>query len=420
MADPSKAKAPGRMLRAYLAASPLLGLVAPWLLRRRLARGREDWLRWREKLGQAGAARQGGRLIWLHAVGIGEVMALRGLIAALTAQDAGLWFLVTSSARSSAQVFAGNLPARTVHQYLPLDAPAYLARFLDHWRPDLSVWAEQDIWPGAVVAADRRGIPLALINARMNRASYEKRLRIRSLYADLYARFALICAQDAGSARHLAALGARGVTVTGSLKAAAVPLAVDDTELARMRAELAGRRLWLAASTHAEDEAVALAAQAQLSAQDRRWLLILVPRVPGRASEILQAGMVARSQGARPVAATQVYLADTFGELGLWYRLAPAALIGGSFGAVQGHNPWEPAALGCAVLHGPNISNFSQDYNMLHLEDAARKVTGAQGLVQALQDPGLGDMAARASAVVARGQAALAPLAADLIRVMHG
>ena len=155
----------GWQLAAWLGLSRALPLVAPALLRRRLAQGREDPARWREKLGEPTAPRPKGRLVWLHAVGLGEVLALRGLILAMAAEDPELSFLVTSSARSSAQVMAANLPPRTQHQFLPLDAPRYLRRFLAHWQPDLSVWAEQDLWPGGVGAADRAGVPLALVNA---------------------------------------------------------------------------------------------------------------------------------------------------------------------------------------------------------------------------------------------------------------
>jgi 3-deoxy-D-manno-octulosonic-acid transferase len=185
----------GPLLRAYLAASHAIPLIAPALLRRRLARGKEHPDRWREKLGQASQPRPHGPLVWLHAVGLGEVMALRGLIAGMADRSADTNFLVTSGTRASAELFAANLPPRTRHQFLPLDAPGYLSRFLDHWRPSLAIWAEQDLWPGAVVATRARGIPLALVNARMNDAAFARRRRWRSLYADLFARFSAITAR---------------------------------------------------------------------------------------------------------------------------------------------------------------------------------------------------------------------------------
>lgn len=410
----------GLALRAYLLAARAIPALAQTVLRRRLDRAKEDPARWREKLGEPSLPRPEGRLIWLHAVGIGEVMALRGLISAMAQVDPALSFLVTSTARSSAEVFAGNLPQRTQHQFLPLDAPRYLSRFLDHWRPDLSIWAEQDLWPGAVMAAARRGIPLALVNARMNATAFRRRQRWRGLFADLYGRFSLIAAQDAVTAGHLGDLGARGVRVTGSLKSAAPVLSVDEAQLAAMQVEMAGRKVWVAASTHTEDEAVALAAQAALWREDPRWLLIIVPRLPSRRAEVCAAipadlPLTVRSLAEGPTGA--VYLADSVGELGLWYRLAQVALVGGSFGRVRGHNPWEPAALGVAVLHGPHVDNFAADYAVLTAAGGAREVTAAS-LAEVLSGE-LAEMGRKGQAMAAAGRDGLRPLALALMEMLR-
>ena len=273
---------PGLALSTYLALSRAFPLAAPTILRRRLAQGKELPDRWREKLGEPSLPRPDGPLIWLHAVGLGEVLALRGLITAL-AERSEAAFLVTSTTRGSAEVLAKNLPPRTRHQFLPLDAPGYLARFLDHWRPTLSIWAEQDLWPGAVIAADRRCVPLALVNARMNAEAYSRRMRWKGLYADLLARFRLITAQDEATARHLQVLGANGVRVLPSLKAAAPPLAADPAALAVARETLVGRQAVLLASSHPEDEFVTLSA---FRALHPRPLLVIAPRDTSRGDEI--------------------------------------------------------------------------------------------------------------------------------------
>jgi len=385
----------GALLAGYLAVTAALAPFGTPHLRKRLFKEKEDPARWREKLGEPGAARPEGPLVWMHAVGLGEVLALRGLIAAMAVERADLSFLVTSSALTSARAFAGQLPPRTQHQFLPLDLPGPVERFLTHWRPDLSIWAEQDLWPRAVVAAAARGVPLALVNARMNERAFTSRRRAGGLYRDLFRRFSLIAAQDPDTARHMSALGAGEVAVTGTLKAAAPPLAVDEVELARMRGALAGRRVWLAASTHPRDEAVALAAHAWLMKRDPGAVLILAPRDPGRGI-VVPMPVARRSAGEAP--GPGVYLANTIGEMGLWYRLARVALIGGGFG-IGGHNPWEAARLGCAVLHGPGVENFAQDYKDLHAEAAAREVTRADDLVAALDDPGLPAMGERGRAL---------------------
>jgi 3-deoxy-D-manno-octulosonic-acid transferase len=372
----------GLQLGAVLALTRAIPLVAPYLLRKRLGQGKELPDRWREKLGEPSLPRPEGPIVWLHAVGLGETLALRGLIAALAARTEA-HFLVTSTTRASAEVLAANLPPRTRHQFLPLDAPAYLSRFLDHWKPALSVWAEQDLWPRAVVETARRGIPLALVNARMNADAYARRRRWRGLYADLFARFALVTAQDDATARHLAALGAKGVRVSPSLKAAAPPLAADPAALAEARALMVGRKPVLLASSHPEDEAVLLTA---LRTTYPLPTVLIAPRDPHRGPEIAarvaEHGLTAtlRSAGQGPTA--DVWIVDTFGEMGLWYRLCPVTIIGGTFGPTEGHNPWEPAALGSAILHGPRIANFAADFTALHQAGAALPVQ-PEGLLTA-------------------------------------
>ena len=404
----------GAGLRAYLALSRAIPFAAPMLLKRRLGRGKELSTRWREKLGIATLPRPKGPLVWLHAVGLGEVLALRGLIAAMAELAPEVEFLVTSTTRGSAEVLAGNLPPRTRHQFLPLDAPRYLARFMDHWRPALSVWAEQDIWPGAVVATARRGIPLALVNARMNADAFARRWHWRGLYADLFARFLLIQAQDEGTAAHLVGLGAKNVRLGASLKAAAPALTADPKALAAAREALAGRRAVLLASSHPEDEAALFTA---LRGLPDAPLVLIAPRDAGRGAEIAtraaehELSATLRSRGEGPDAA--IWIVDTIGEMGIWYRLCPVSLIGGSFGATEGHNPWEAAALGSAILHGPRVANFAGDYAALHAEGAAMPVFPESLAAALAQDHA--QMARRAGHLSKGAQGALVPLAEELL-----
>lgn len=419
MADPPP---DGVVLRLYLWLSRLGAPLAERHLKNRLARGKEVPGRWREKLGEASERRPDGRLIWMHAVGLGEVLALRGLIAEMSEARSDLNFLVTSSARASGEVFDRNRPPRTRHQFLPLDCAPFVARFLDHWRPDLSVWAEQDLWPGLVVETHRRGIPLAMVNARMGERAYRSRRKAGRLYGDLFKRFQYVAAQDAATAAHLRALApGLEVAVTGSLKAACAPLGDDEVARAALMEKLAGHRLWLAASTHPADEAVVLAAQKARFEANPTALLILVPRTPARRDEIgaaceaLGLGVVLRSEGRVPEPGDAIWLADSFGELGLWYRMCPVSLIGGSFGGVGGHNPWEAASLGSAILHGPDTANFAADYAALRAGDAAREVSDATGLIAALDAPDLAAVAARAKAVQDGARAGAAEMSARLL-----
>jgi 3-deoxy-D-manno-octulosonic-acid transferase len=334
-------------------------------------------------------------------------------------QRPDLSFLVTSTARSSAAVFSANMPPRCQHQFLPLDAPCYVARFLDHWRPDLSIWAEQEVWPTMAIATSSRGVPLALVNTRLTATGHRRRMRVRRAYADLLARFSLLSAQDEATVKRLKGLGAQKVRMDGSLKASAPALSADTAELERLRKALQGRRIWVAASTHPGDETEAVAAAEVL--RDR--LLILVPRDIDRADEI-SAALTAReipharrSAGGKPMANDRIWIADSYGELGLWYRLAEVAFIGGGFDQIGGHNPWEAAALDTAILHGPDLANFANDYAQLHYYDAARSVAAGE-LAQALDAPDLRAVAARAKELVLAARGNIAPLARDLLALL--
>lgn len=407
----------GPALRLYLLASHLFPLFARRVLRKRLDRGKEHPDRWREKLGQGFAPRPDGPLIWLHAVGLGEVLSLRGLITRMADRRPDITFLVTSTTVTSAQVFARNLPPRTIHQFLPIDAPAYRRRFLDHFRPNLGVWVEQDIWPGLVSDAAARGIPQAVTAARMNARSHASHRKARAVYRDLYRAMARVTAQDQATADHLTQLGARGVTVTGSLKPSAPPLGCDADELARLQKALAGRKVWAVAPSHPKDEAVALAAHDVLRKTDPSALLIIAPRFPDRRDTIVATPIKMRSKGEIPDAHDPVWLCDTFGELGLIYRLAEAVLIGGTFCDTQGHNPWEAAALDTAILHGPQVANFTADFAMLDAAVAARRILTAQDVADAVQSPGA--MAENASQVISAATKRTDALASDLISLLR-
>jgi 3-deoxy-D-manno-octulosonic-acid transferase len=345
------------------------------------------------------------------------------MIAALAAKDSGLSFLITSTAQSSMQVLAANLPPRTLHQFMPLDAPQYIAAFLAHWRPNLSVWAEQDLWPNAAVMSARAGIPLAMINARINAASHARRARVRGLYTSVLRNFDLVAAQDIGTAAYLRDLGAAAPIISPSLKAAAPPLAVQQGAPEAHSAQIAGRSAWLLASSWPQDEEVALHVQRARLQTDPSALLIIAPRditrAPSIAAHAAQLGLAAACRTTHPHIApdVQVYIADTFGEMGLWYRLCRTALIGGTFGPTEGHNPWEAAVLRCAILHGPRTANFANDYAQLAAENAALCVDETS--LQSALDADHCAMAQRAQALTTAAQDSLAPLAAQLIALMR-
>jgi 3-deoxy-D-manno-octulosonic-acid transferase len=417
----------GFQLRGYLILRRMLQPVMWWVLVWRIRKGKENASRAGERLGFATQERPAGRVVWMHAVGLGEVLALRPLIVGMQQEAPDLNFVITSTARSSADVLGQNLPANTIHQFLPLDGPRFMVKFLDHWQPCLSIWSEQDIWPGAIYDCAARDIPMAYVNARMDNKSTAKRARLVGLYKRVFGLFDLIAAQDDQTSKNLSSLGGRDVRVMGSLKPAAEPLWVDASVLGSLQAALEGRKIWVAASTHSDDETVLIGAQRELVTRDPSWLLILAPRAPSRGDEIEgaldQAGLscTRRSKGGQPDPSHSVWIADSFGELGLWYRLAAAAFVGGSYGGLGGHNPWEAICLNLPVCHGPNVANFAKDYEVLDYLGASQPLPDDALSVSALVDfvVHLQTTQASVGTLVEDAKAALKPLVKDLIAMIR-
>ena len=403
---------------------PLAPMAMVYLAQRR-KRGKEHPIRFRERRGIASGLRPEGPLAWIHAASVGEATAILGLIEHLLDTRPDLEILVTTGTVTSARLLETRLPARARHQFVPADLPNWTARFLNHWRPDLALWVESELWPNLVFAAHARSIPMVLVNGRLSARSYGRWRHWPGLIGPVLSAFDLCLAQDQHQAERFRSLGARQVAAVGDLKAAAPILPFDRSELLRLRSSIGSRPLWLAASTHAGEEKIAARVHRDLAAKHPGLLTIIVPRHPSRGDAIDamltgQALRIARRTRGEPVTDdTQVYLADTMGELGLFYRLAGIAFVGGSMVAKGGHNPFEAARLDCAVLHGPDMSNCSAMAAALAAAGAAETVSGAAALAQAvsalLVDQRL--QAERAAAAARVAAANLGILAAVLERL---
>ena len=399
-------------LSAYRTVTTVLEPLAPYLLRARMRRGKEDSERLPERLGVSEAVRPPGRLAWLHGASVGEGLSLLPLVQALSAADPKLNLLVTSGTRTSAELLGRRLPPGARHQFVPVDGPRASARFLQHWRPDLAVFAESELWPNLIQGARQQGARTALVSARLSQASLRTWAMAPGAARTLIGGFDLVLAQDADAVAGLSRLGARDDGRL-NLKLAGEPLPADPAVLADLLARLHDRPLLLAASTHPGEEAMVLEVFGFLKDRPERPLLVLVPRHPERGEQV---EVLARSKGlavARRAAdqplteATEVYVADTLGELGLWFRLAGAALVGGSLvERVGGHNPLEPARLGCPVIGGPHVDNWRGVYAELAAARAVRTVAGVGGLAGAFAEAVVGPAELQAEAARAHAFAA--------------
>jgi 3-deoxy-D-manno-octulosonic-acid transferase len=403
-------------LSAYRLVTRLASPLSGPLLSLRLNKAKEDPMRVDERRGVASLARPPGRLVWLHGASVGEALSLMPLIDRLAGD--GRHALVTTGTVTSARLLAQRLPPGAMHQFAPLDAPGFMRRFFAHWRPDMALIAESEIWPNMILEASRAGAPLAMVNARMSARSYERWRRAPDFIAALLARVDLCLAQSEADAQRLAGLGAAKVDVVGNLKYDAAPPPADQKELAELAGRVSGRQIWVAASTHAGEERIAAEAHRRVAQVFPDVLTLIAPRHPERgaaiAAELRGLGFACalRSRGERPERGVDIYICDTLGELGLFYRLAGVVLVGKSFVGAGGQNPIEPAKLGCAILHGPRVANFADVYALLDEGGGAATVTDADDLAAMLislfADPGRLRAMARAAAktVEAQGGAA--------------
>jgi len=392
------------------------------MLRRRVRRGKELAERLPERRGIDATPRPPGKLLWLHAASVGETVSMLPVLEAL--QDTpGVSVLVTTGTLTSARLLAQRCPG-ILHRFVPLDVPRWVARFLDHWRPDAAAFVESELWPNLLAACRARGVPLMLLNARLSARSQAGWARAPGFAREVVGTFDQVWAQSAADAVRLQALGARGVCAPGNLKLAAPPLPVDPQELARLQDHLGDRPRWLAASTHDGEEAIASAVHERLAPAHPGLLTVIVPRHPERGPAIAaQLGAARRSAGAPPPD-SGVWVADTLGELGLMYRLCPIVFVGKSLAGDGGQNPLEPARLGCAVAAGPHMANHADAVTALTEAGGLARVPDVDGLAAwvdtMLRDPARRHAMGKAAQTAASADADLPQRAAAALLAMAG
>ena len=371
-----------------LAARTAAPAVASRILAWRLKRGKENPTRVAERYGRASQPRPTGPLIWLHGASVGEIFAVIPLIERIRAMNFAV--LVTSGTVTSAALAEQRLPQGAVHQFIPLDAPRFVGRFLDYWRPELALFIESDLWPNLILACADRAIPMILVNGRLSKRSFSRWRLVPGVIAALLGRFDLCLTQSSADAQRYAQLGAPHVSSVGNLKLDVPAPPVDQPTLRKLKSIIGARVVVAAASTHAGEETAIIAAHRRLQAKYSSLLTVIAPRHPERGSTIADMAKIAglsvalRSRDELPKPDIEIFVADTLGELGLIYRLAPIVFMGGSLASHGGQNPIEAIRLGAAVVHGPHVWNFAEIYATLDAAHGAELVADEEALTACL------------------------------------
>jgi 3-deoxy-D-manno-octulosonic-acid transferase len=394
-------------LRVYRKLSFAMVPLAPAVIKRRLKLGKEDPERVSERRGMSADIRPSGPLVWIHGASVGEVLAAAALIEKLRALN--LRILVTSGTVTSAAIVAKRFPPDVIHQYVPYDSPRYVARFLDHWRPSLALFIESDLWPNLILSSAARRLPMVLINGRMSHRSFPRWRRVSGTISALLGRFDICLAQSQVDAERFSALGSRNVLTTGNLKLDVPAPPADPAKLEKLMAVTRGRPIVLAASTHPGEEELLADAHRTLAGYFPQLLTVIVPRHPNRGELVARTigatglNVALRSREELPTAVTDIYVADTMGELGLFYRLAPIVFMGGSLVEHGGQNPIEAVKLGASIVHGPHVFNFTDVYEALDAAGGARRADSPDALMKQLGRL-LSDPKAREASLVAAEQ----------------
>jgi 3-deoxy-D-manno-octulosonic-acid transferase len=375
-------------LRFYRGLSSAMVPLAPALIKRRLKLGKEDPERIGERRGLTRDVRPHGPMVWIHGASVGEVLASAALIGRLRALN--IRILLTSGTVTSAAIVAKRFPPDIIHQYVPFDSPRYVARFLDHWRPSLALFIESDLWPNLILQSAARRLPMVLINGRMSQRSFPRWRRVHGTISAILGKFDICLAQSDTDAERFSALGCPNVITTGNLKLDVPAPPADPDKLDRLLSLTRGRPVIVAASTHPGEEEILIAAHRTLAGFFPGLLTVIVPRHPDRGPPVWRlvdaAGLKAalRSRDELPSASTDIYVADTMGELGLFYRLAEIVFMGGSLVPHGGQNPIEAIKLGASIVHGPHVFNFTDVYEALDSTGGARAADTEEALVKQL------------------------------------
>lgn len=351
----------------------------------RAAKGKEERGRRRERFGRASVDRPPGPIVWVHAASVGETNAVTPLVREVRRR--GITVVLTTGTVTSAKVARERLGNTVIHQYVPLDLKPTVSRFLDHWRPDLAIMVESEIWPMTILELGARHIAQVLVNGRMSDRSFQRWKKRPAIADALFEKFALVVAQSEADAERFRTLGALPVLVSGNLKVDTDAPPNDPAALGVYKGQIGDRKTWAAISTFEGEEVAAGAVHRAL--RERTGLLtIIVPRHPERADAIEEAlvakGLkVARRTRNDPITTeTDIFLGDTIGEMGLYLRMTEVTFVGRSLFGEGGQNPLEPAMLGCAILSGPNVQNFRESYQRLAKSGSAKMVRDVETLAK--------------------------------------
>ncbi len=366
----------------------LYPLVIKGYINKRKENGKEDVKRFNERVGRPVLARPEGKLIWLHGASVGESVSMLPLIQKIIDTYPDVHVMVTTGTVTSADVMSKRLPERAFHQFIPIDNPIFTTRFVKYWHPDVALWFESEFWPAMLSSIRRKNIPLILINGRISNKSFKRWQQFDFVSKELLSCFTLCLGQSEEDAYRLRVLGAKNSICLGNLKYAGLPLPIDEDKKQEIVQQINNRPLWLISATHDDEEVRLAKVHKKLQESFPDLLAIIAPRHPNRGAEIQKQlndmgfKTSLRSSDEKITDKTDIYIANTIGEMGLWYDIANIVFIGGSLIPHGGQNFMEPSRTRDAVIVGPYMHNFTDAVNRAKKADAIMQISDTEELTE--------------------------------------
>jgi len=365
---------------------------APIYLYFRKIRKKEDSISYREKLSKIEISREEGFLIWFHVASVGEAMSILPLIESCMEEKKINQILLTSITLSSGKILKKrfNQNAKVIHQFLPLDISVWTSKFLEHWKPNLSIFIDSEIWPNLISQISEKKIPLLLINARITKKSFKRWKLIISFAKKIFEKFDLCIVSNKESENFLKILGAKNIKNYGNLKFSNIKNDLNKKLDSDFFNKIKNRKIWCAASTHPTEEILCARSHLKIKESYNNILTIIIPRHIDRIEKIrkelsnLNLKIVLYSKLDQIDINTDILLIDTYGEASIFYNISKYVFVGKStiksLIMDSGQNPIEPARLGCKIFHGPNVSNFVEIYEYLRTLGVTKQVNNSNEL----------------------------------------
>ena len=364
----------------------ILLIFSPLIISFRILKGKEDKKRFKEKFCFPSKKRVTGNLIWFHGSSVGELLSILPLVYELEKNQSIRQILITSSTLSSAEIFKKFKFRKTIHQFFPIDSILYSYKFLNYWKPTIAIFVESEIWPSIFKVLNKKNTPLLLLNARVTKKTFNKWNYIKNFSNSVFKNISKAYPQNSETLNYLKKLNVSKIKIMGNLKFInneQDKLIKLDTTLLK---NLKNRKIWCASSTHLGEEIICSKVHLNLKKKYKNLLTIIIPRHIHRVNKIFQEindlklNVVLHSSGPKKLKNADIYLVDTYGETKKFYDCSDVVFMGKSLAGKGGQNPLEPARSGAAVLHGPNIDNFSDIYRLLEKLKITYKVNGETSL----------------------------------------